>query len=483
MQQQPGINEKWLLPVSLLFFLAGVAAYVFTGTTLLLFAPLALFYIVLAGIDWRTAYWLMLFCIPLSSQIGFLNDTLSTSLPDEPMMWVLFLLFLVFVSYRPTIIPAWWFADPLVWVVILQYLWLIVAVCSSKVLFLSVKFLIAKSWMLACFFVFPLWIFKEKKDYIKAAALFFIPLLLTMIWATCKHAQDHFTFPTVNRAVAAFYDNHVDYSTVISMFFPFLLVVYPFLKDKPKWIRLLLVLLVLFFLVVILLTYARAAVLAVIFSLVIAAAIRLRLVNFVMPVFYGLIALLMVYMVRYNKFIDFKPNYERTYMHTDFADHLIATFRGQDMSSMERLYRWIAAVRMSRDEPVTGYGPHAFYYYYKPYTLTLFKTYVSQNPEHSTTHNYFLYMLVEQGWPAMILYAILVVLIFAQAQKIYHRFKDPFYKAVTIALAMSFAACFINNFFSELLENHKIGAMFYLTLALLVILNRKSKNRELDVSG
>jgi len=142
---------------------------------------------------------------------------------------------------------------------------------------------------------------------------------------------------------------------------------------------------------------------------------------------------------------------------------------------MERLYRWIAAVRMSNEHPIVGFGPHSFYYYYKPYALSSFKTYTSNNTEHSTTHNYFLLMLTEQGWPAMLLYGILVMVVLAQAQKTYHRCTDKFYKNCTLGLAMAFAVCFINNFFSELIETHKIGSMFYLTLALLIILDQKSK--------
>ena len=94
----------------------------------------------------------------------------------------------------------------------------------------------------------------------------------------------------------------------------------------------------------------------------------------------------------------------------------------------------------------------------------------------STTHNYFLFMLVEQGWPAMILYAILVMVVLAHAQKIYYRFEDRFYKKLTLGMAMMFSAGFINNFFSELLETHKVGALFYLSIAILVILDKKSKD-------
>jgi O-antigen ligase len=148
------------------------------------------------------------------------------------------------------------------------------------------------------------------------------------------------------------------------------------------------------------------------------------------------------------------------------------------MSARERVYRWIAAVRMSTDKPITGYGPRSFYYFYKPYTVTSFQTYVSRNPEHSTTHNYFLYMLVEQGWPAMLLYAALIYAIFAKAQRIYHRFKDKFYRLVTIGITMTVAAGFINNFFSELIETHKVATLFYIPLALLVILDKKSKEEQ-----
>jgi O-antigen ligase len=238
----------------------------------------------------------------------------------------------------------------------------------------------------------------------------------------------------------------------------------------------------LFLIPAIYLTYARAAVLAVVFALAVGIAIRLKLANLIMPAFYGVLALMMVYMVQNNKYMDFRPDYEHTFMRKKFTDHLIATFKGQDMSSMERLYRWIAAVRMSKDEPITGYGPNTFIYYYKPYAVQSFKTYVSRNFEHSTTHNYYLYMLVEQGWPAMILYAILVIAVIAQGQKTYHRFKDRYYKYCTLGVVMMFCAGFINNFFSELIENHKVGALFYLSIAALVMLTTKSKQLEKEAA-
>jgi len=246
-------------------------------------------------------------------------------------------------------------------------------------------------------------------------------------------------------------------------------------RNKGLFLRTLLAALIVFYLVAINLSYARAAVIAVVFSFVVMFAIRIKLVNLIMPVFYALIIFVVSFMVRDNRFINYRPDFAHTYMHTNFKEHLLATFKGTDMSSMERIYRWIAAVRMSTDEPLKGNGPNSFYYFYKPYTVTSFVTYVSRNPEQSTTHNYFLLMLVEQGWPAMLLYALLIMVFFGKAQKVYHRFDDKFYRSCTMALAMVFAACFINNFFSELIETHKIGSVFYLCISLLIVLDHKSK--------
>jgi O-antigen ligase len=469
-------ENKWKSYLSMAILFLSVALFAYSGYYLFLAVPFVYLYILLLGANWKLAYWIFLFCIPASIQLWFLGDSLSTTVPDEPMMWCFLLMFTLMFVNNPGILPQWWWRNPLVGIIVAQYIWLIVTVCFSEEPLFSIKFLLAKTWFLVSFFVLPVFIFKEKKDYRTGFILTLIPLLATMIIIFIKHYLIGFNFRKVEKAIGDLYYNHVDYSTVMSMFFPLVPIALSLMRGWSWLLRIPLFLIGLFFIPAIYFTYARAAMLAVVFAYVVYFAIRFRLANWLMPAFYGLMALLMAYMIRDNKFMDFRPNYHQTYMHKTWADHVIATFRGEDMSSMERLYRWIAGVRMSNDRPITGYGPNSFYYYYKPYAVTAFRTYVSRNEEMSTTHNYFLYMLVEQGWPAMILYAVLLMVFFSQAQKIYYRFNDRFYKKVTLAVAMTFGAGFVNNFFSELLETHKVGALFYMSIALLVLLDKKSKD-------
>lgn len=470
--------QKLLLWCGSAVMLLCVVFFVCFENVLFLAIPFGIWLVALLFFNWKTVFWILLFCVPASIQIWFLGDSLSTSVPDEPLMWLFLILSIVLIVQKPSIIPTWFWKNKLTLIIVLQYLWLIVAVLYSKEPLFSVKFLIAKSWFLAAFFLIPIFIFTEKKDFKKAFYLVIVPTTLLAAIILYKHSKLGFTFEKIQAALRYLFYNHVDYSTLLSMLFPTLIIAYIGSKGKGLFLRLFILCLIVFYLVAIHFAFARAAVLAIVFALVVFFSIRLKLVNFIMPTIYAVVILVVAYAAHRNNFIDYRPDYTRTYMRKNFKDHLIATFKGQDLSSMERIYRWIGAVRMSTDEPLKGYGPNSFYYYYKPYTVTSFVTYVSRNPEKSTTHNYFLLMLVEQGIPAMLLYGILVFAFFAHAQKIYHRFKDKFYKQCTLAIAMVFAASFVNNFFSELIETHKIGALFYLCISLLVILDHKSRKEQ-----
>lgn len=467
-------NKAFITAIILLF--AGLAVFALTGEFIATLPAFAMLYCMLIVYDFKTAYWILLLLIPLSTHIEFLNNSFSLSLPSEPVMWLFYTLSIMLMIYKRQSLPVWFVNNPVTIIVLLQLLWLIVAVICSQVILLSTKFLIAKTWYLVCFFVIPVWLIKNRKDIKTIFLLWLIPILITIVIILIRHASYGFTFFNIDAAVGTLYYKHVDYASVLSMFYPLVFAAYIISRKTYKRLSILLFLLNLLFITAIILSYTRAAMGAVVFSFIVAYAIRLKLANYIIPVFYAVTLATFLFFAIDNKFLQYHPHFEETYMHHEFGDHLKATMEGKDMSSVERLYRWIAAVRMSIDKPLTGYGPHSFYYYYKPYALSLYRTYVSENYERSTTHNYFLYMLVEQGLPAMLLYALLVIIVFARAQLIYHRFTDPFYKNITLGIAMSFAVFFINNLFSELLETDKIGPLTYLSLSLLVILDHKSRN-------
>jgi O-antigen ligase len=142
---------------------------------------------------------------------------------------------------------------------------------------------------------------------------------------------------------------------------------------------------------------------------------------------------------------------------------------------VERFYRWIAGVRMVEEKPLIGFGPSSFYTRYRQYTVPAYKTWVSNNPDRSTVHNYFLLTAVEQGIPGLIIFLILFGALLFYAEKLYHRNRDRWRGQLAAGIAVIVVMLGVVNFWSDLIETDKIGSLFFLSIALLLILDHRSK--------
>jgi len=135
---------------------------------------------------------------------------------------------------------------------------------------------------------------------------------------------------------------------------------------------------------------------------------------------------------------------------------------------------------MIKDNWLTGYGPNTFYGNYKPYAVPAYKTWVSDNQDRSTVHNYFLLTIIEQGIPGLILLLLLVGTVFYYAQHLYHRVKDRLYKVTAITTGAILTMLMVVNFLSDLIETDKVGSLFFLCIAVLVVvdLNTRQESSE-----
>jgi O-antigen ligase len=202
---------------------------------------------------------------------------------------------------------------------------------------------------------------------------------------------------------------------------------------------------------------------------------RLLLIGFLVFVFLSVGAVF--WLGSKDHYLDYSNDYKTTIFHSNFREHLIATYKLKDLSNAERIYRWVAGVQMAKDYWKTGAGPTTFYEQYKSYAVPAFKTYVSDNKEHSTVHNYFLLMLIEQGILGLLLFIVLLSFIFWYAQKVYLQANDKFWRVVSAAVASIIAMQCTVNFLSDLIETDKVGSVFYLGIAALVIADIKTRKQ------
>ncbi len=468
--------NRWLrfLPYGLLFGTAAVTAVV-TSQSWLMLLPLILPVVPFVASNLRYLLCLLLFTLPVSTEYHF-TPALGTDFPDELLMLAMTGIAVLLMVWRPLLLRKAWPAHQVTTMLLLMLGWAAITTLFAANPLLAVKYLLAKGWYLVAFTAMPLLLLHSRRHWVVAALCIITPMAGLAVMAIFRQAAYGFSFERVNDTVTPFFRNHVNYGAMVVAILPLLTAAWYWTASKTvKWIS---AILFFVFLTATYFSYSRGAWLAIPVAGVLVWVVQKRRVLLLL-----LLSVLLVvgtggWLLVNNRYLDYRPDYNKTIFHTDFREHLRATYKGEDMSTTERFYRWIAAVRLSADHPLLGTGPNSFYDTYKPYAVTAYKTYVSNNPEHSTVHNYFLLLLAEQGLPGLLLFTGLLFVLFIQLQRHYHLEQDRHYRLAILAVTAVLAMVVTVNFLSDLVETDKTGGMFLLCAAFVVYLKQKEKQPE-----
>lgn len=457
-------------------FLLATGCYAYWQEFYFLAVPIAVIGVVLLIQHPKYLLYLLMLSIPWSAEFSF-NSNLGTDLPDEPLMLLAALAILIYLSHRKNI-HRFKKLHPLIIIVTLQFIWTIITVITSTDVVLSVKYLLAKTWYLLAFVALPVFLFKDEKILKRTFALLLCSMMAVMMVALIRHGILGFAFGSVNDALYPFFRNHVNYSALLIFMVPLEIAAIQFASSKK--LRVFFYTLLLITCIATYFSYARGAWLGLAAGIVAYWLLRKKILVFSFLLFLTLAITTVFWLQSNDRFLKFSNDYKSTIYHKDFREHLIATYQLKDLSNAERLYRWIAGVRMMKDNWQTGFGPSTFYHQYKSYTLPAFKTYVSYNREQSTVHNYFLLMLIEQGVLGCLLFVLLFIALLWYCERIYFRTKEKFWRVVISAVASVLVMQCVINFLSDMIETDKVGSVFYLCVAVIIFADLKTRKENLD---
>ncbi|MEM8523220.1 MAG: O-antigen ligase family protein, partial [Bacteroidota bacterium] len=432
----------------------------------LLAIPALLLLIVVSIMDYRKIYFLLLICIPLSTEL-VLPSGFGTDLPTEPLTIGLMGIFIVKWFKNPQVVEIQFFKHPISMMILLHFGWLLTTTITSGNPFISVKFLLAKAWYIIVFYWMSGSLLRDKKSLKTAFWCITIPLLLTLVVVNIRHAAYGFSFESIFRVLNPFYRNHVAYACIMAVMYPFIFfAIYWYRKNRRiKWF---LIFSLLFLTVSVYLSFTRAAYIAILLAGVLYFVIRFRAMKYVLTLSILMTVVGLGFMAYQNNYLDYAPDYDKTISHTEFDDLITATYNLEDISLMERFYRWVGGFFMVKEQPLVGFGPGNFYNFYKSYTINRFRTYVSDNPEQSGIHNYYLMTAVEQGLPGLFFFVLLCFVVLLKAEHAYHRCVNALRKSWIMATVLSFTIILVTLIINDLIETDKIGSFFFLLLALLV---------------
>lgn len=415
--------------------------------------------------NYKPLFYLLIATIPIS--YGFeLPGNVTLDLPAEPLMLIFLFIFLIrMLSGQQFSLKRKLSTFHLL--VFLILFWTAFTTLISAYPVRSMKFLLAKVWYLATFVYVAEYLITDYKTIQRIFWAFFVPLMLAIVVITILHGMEGFSFEASNNIVNPPFPNGVIYGATLALFLP--LVWYARTWYTPKslewyicWVGVGLIIIGIF------LSYKRGAWAAIAMLPFVVVTIKRKWFDKIVYTGIVVILLSLLYLVKDNNFYQFAPNYKQTIWHKDDLEgHLTATFEGKEISSMERFYRWVAAKNMIAAQPLIGFGPSTFNQVYKKYADDAFRTYVSDNPEQSTTHNYFLMTFTEQGAVGGILFAILCIFMMIKAAHLYHLLEDQKLKTLLMALLLSLITIVFHSLLNELIEVDKVGAMFWLILLMI----------------
>ncbi len=454
-------------------FLLALLPAVLAEEYLLFAIPFGILFFYWAWQNTYSVFFLLIVSLPWSIEFNF-TPSLGTDLPDEPLMLLVAGLTITILVYNRNLIALREWKHPLLLLTAIHLIWIIIAVIFSDDSLMSLKYLLAKSWYVLAFVLAPVIFFTNRLTIQRVVIAFFVSMLSFVVLAIFRHAQYGFTFATINDALSPFFRNHVNYSAMLVCFVPVAIAMYRLNEKYRKWL-LISIGIILFALF---LSFSRGAWLALLTGLSAYWLIKRKLLVTAYVLSIVIVIASLFWIKTDDRYLDFAHDYTTTIFHKDFNEHLIATYKLKDVSTAERFYRWVAGVRMTEDHLLTGYGPNSFYNNYKPYTIPAFKTWVSDNKDRSTVHNYFLLLVIEQGLPGLLIFLVLAGAMLFYAQHLYHTLKDNFYKQIAIACGSILVMLLTINFLSDLIETDKVGSLFFLCLGLLIVADRNGFSKK-----
>ncbi|TGE25003.1 O-antigen ligase family protein [Hymenobacter aquaticus] len=447
-----------------LLLLSGAAAALLEAP-LWLALPVAALGVGVLLIDWRWVYYALLLTLAFSREIP-LPGGLSLDVPSEPLMLLLLGCFGVSVLLGRSGVPAHIWRHPLVIIMGLALLWSAVSMLFSVSTVKSVKYLLAKTWYIVPFVFVTASIVRRPQDVWRLVAFYVVGAAATVLYTTSRHLTRGLSFDSINWAIQPFYINHVIYAVVQALLIPYCFYAARGARGTKRLLWRIALGILLFGVIF---SYTRASMASLPLAGLFYLALRLRLTRIILAVAAVAVTSWAAFMMANDNYMNYAPDYEKTVFNGhNFEKHLEATYKMQDVSGMERVYRWVAAARMISEKPLTGSGPSTFYPEYKKYTVKSFRTYVSDNPEKSTTHNYFLLQLAEQGFPGFLLFAALFATALITVENLYHRSRSPENRRVVLAAGLSLVVIIFHLLLNELVEVDKVGSFFYIALALLM---------------
>ncbi|MBL7951875.1 MAG: O-antigen ligase family protein [Flavobacteriales bacterium] len=417
------------------------------------------------------------FATPLSINLEQLDlGGIGVSLPTEPIMVGLTLLFLLKLAVEKSVVRLAVWKHPITWVILAQLLWMAVCAIPSSMPLVSLKFLAARLWFVTTMYFMVSRAFEEPRNIHRFFWAYMLGLAVVVIYTLVRHAQHGFEHDPAHWVMSPFFKDHTSYGAILAFFVPVSLaaVSLPGYSRTRKGLAFVLLVLISMGLVF---SYTRAAWLSLIGAAGMFVVLRFRIPAWV------IVGLLLVgggvlWVEREQITIALERNREES--SDDMGEHVRSISNiSSDASNLERINRWNSALRMWQEKPVFGWGPGTYMFQYAPFQAAEDRTIISTNfGLNGNAHSEYLGPLAEQGVFGMLLMISLIVTTAVTMFRLYGRMPSGTDRRLVLAVFLGLVTYYLHAALNNFLDLDKASVPFWASTVLVVLMDLKYPKRE-----
>lgn len=403
---------------------------------------------------------------------------MELSMPVEPMMILFTAIFffrvLVAHNYDKRLLR-----HPVSLLLLASLVWMAVTSCTSRLPWVSFKYLLARIWFVVPFFFAAAQIFRDRTRIRQFFLAYAIGLGVVIFITTSKTVGNFSDLQTLHRVMRPFYNDHTAYGCAIALLIPatvyFIIEKLNGKKEKSAdSSRVLFFILRLSFLILfgigLFFSYCRAAWLSVLATIGVYVLVRMGMKVKWMVLLFGL-GVGVFFMHQSDVLYKLGKNHQDSSY--DLAGQIKSISNiSTDASNLERLNRWASAMRLWKESPVVGVGPGTYQFLYGSYQKSYQLSTISTNAgDLGNAHSEYIGPMTEQGLPGVILVAALFLTTFATGVRVYRTAKDRDVGRMALAFTLSLLTYYVHGVFNNFLDTDKLSVPFWAFTAAVVALD------------
>ncbi len=461
-------DNRIIIAVGVLFSILNVVFIVtenFWG--LLLPFMLALFAFIVLSLDKAVLF--LVFATPLS--VFYYNEEMRVgfSIPTEPILFGITLLFILKLMYQGTF-DLKVVKHPLSLAILFNLMWMVMTTITSEMPLVSVKYVIARIWFLSVFFYLMSQIFRDRRKITVFFWLFMVTLSVAAVYTLYMHYQFDFTRQAGTWVMFPFFKEHTVYGAILSMYIP-IAFAFAFLYKHSLNLKIAAFVIFSLLMVAVIFSFTRAAWVSLAVSVVAMLLIVFRVRR---EILFLLGAAGVAFLISTGD--DLMSRFEKNdqVSSDNLTEHVESISNiSSDVSNLERINRWKSAFRMFKERPVMGFGPGTYMFQYAAYQKPSEKTIISTNAgDLGNAHSEYIGPLAESGILGMLSVLVIVLITMVTGIRVYYGLEDSNLKIIALASLMGLIGYWTHGFLNNFLDMDKAACPVWGFSALLVILDR-----------